>query len=104
MPIRVILGDDHELVRQGLKALLEREGFQVAGEAANGQEVIRMIPDIRPDVAILDVSMPLLNGIRLIFRRRSSPPILFRRGSARFFSLSEKENPQRKSLPSLALA
>ncbi len=63
MPIRVILGDDHELVRQGLKALLEREGFQVAGEAANGQEVIRMIPDIRPDVAILDVSMPLLNGI-----------------------------------------
>src|SRR5258708_35280461 len=63
MPIRVILGDDHELVRQGLKALLEREGFQVAGAAANGQEVIRIIPDIRPEVGILDVSLPHLNGI-----------------------------------------
>ena len=63
MPIRVVLADDHALVRQGLKALLEREGFQVAGEASNGQEAIRLVPSVRPDIAILDISMPILNGI-----------------------------------------
>jgi DNA-binding NarL/FixJ family response regulator len=63
MAIRVVLADDHELVRQGLKALLEREGFQVVGEASNGQEAVRLVPDVSPDVAILDISMPILNGL-----------------------------------------
>jgi len=63
MAIRVVLADDHELVRQGLKALLEREGFHVVGEASNGQEAVRLVPDVRPDVAILDISMPVLNGL-----------------------------------------
>src|SRR5258705_9636371 len=63
MPIRAVLADDHALVRQGLKALLEREGFQVAGEASDGQEAIRVVPSVRPDIAILDISMPILNGI-----------------------------------------
>lgn len=63
MTIRVFLADDHELVRQGLKALLEREGFQVVGEASNGQEALRLVPDARPDVAVLDISMPILNGV-----------------------------------------
>ncbi|HKN37060.1 MAG TPA: response regulator transcription factor [Terriglobales bacterium] len=63
MPIRVLLADDHAIVRQGLRALLEREGIQVAAEASNGHEVVRLVPSIRPDIAILDVSMPLLNGI-----------------------------------------
>jgi two-component system, NarL family, response regulator NreC len=63
MSIRVILADDHELVRQGLKALLEREGFSVVGEASNGQEAVRLVPKVHPDVAILDISMPNLNGV-----------------------------------------
>ena len=63
MPIRVVLADDHALVRQGLKALLEREGFQVVGEASDGQELIRLVANVRPEIAILDVSMPILNGI-----------------------------------------
>jgi two-component system response regulator NreC len=63
MPIRIVLADNHALVRQGLKALLEREGFQVAGEASDGQEVIRVVADVHPDIAILDISMPILNGI-----------------------------------------
>ncbi len=74
MPIRVVLADDHILVRQGLKALLEREGFQVAGEASDGQELIRMVPSLRPEVAIVDISMPVLNGLDAARElHRSSP-------------------------------
>jgi DNA-binding NarL/FixJ family response regulator len=63
VPIRVLLADNHSMVRQGLKALLEREGFQVVGEASDGQEALRLAPDVRADVAILDISMPILNGL-----------------------------------------
>jgi two-component system response regulator NreC len=63
MPIRIVLADNHVLVRQGLKALLEREGFQVAGEASDGQEVVRLVGSVHPDIAILDIGMPILNGI-----------------------------------------
>ncbi len=63
MPTRVILADDHALVRQGLKALLEREGFLVAGEASDGREAVRLVSTVQPDIAILDISMPLLNGL-----------------------------------------
>jgi DNA-binding NarL/FixJ family response regulator len=63
MPIRVLLADNHSLVRQGLKALLEREGFQVVGEASDGQEALHLAPEVRADVAILDISMPILNGL-----------------------------------------
>jgi two-component system response regulator NreC len=74
MPIRVVLADDHALVRQGLKALLEREGFQVAGEASDGQEVVRLVSNLRPDVAILDIGMPILNGIDAARELQKSSP------------------------------
>jgi two-component system response regulator NreC len=63
MPIRIVLADDHVLVRQGLKSLLEREHFQVMAEASDGQEAVRLIETHHPDIAILDISMPTLNGI-----------------------------------------
>jgi DNA-binding NarL/FixJ family response regulator len=63
MTTRLLIADDHTLVREGLKAFLERQGFQVACEASNGQEVLRMGAKTQPDVAILDISMPLLNGV-----------------------------------------
>jgi two-component system, NarL family, response regulator NreC len=63
MAVRVLLADDHEIVRQGLRVLLEREGFQVVGEAANGHEALKLCEANHPEVAILDVSMPLLNGV-----------------------------------------
>lgn len=63
MPLRVLLADDHQIVRQGLKALLEREGFDVAAEASDGLEAVRLARDLQPDVAVLDIAMPLLNGL-----------------------------------------
>jgi len=63
MSIRLLLADDHHLVRQSLRALLEREGFQVLADAADGREAVRLAEQLKPDVAILDVAMPVLNGL-----------------------------------------
>src|SRR5712692_3953247 len=66
MPIRVVLADDHVLVRQGLKSLLEREKFQVVAEASDGQDAVRLSESLHPDIAVLDISMPILNGIEAV--------------------------------------
>ncbi|HEV8441351.1 MAG TPA: response regulator transcription factor [Methylomirabilota bacterium] len=63
MSVRILLVDDHQLVREGLRALLEREQFQVVGEAADGHDAIKRAQALRPDVAVLDLSMPQLNGL-----------------------------------------
>jgi DNA-binding NarL/FixJ family response regulator len=63
MPIRIVLADDHVIVRQGLKFILEEEGFQVVGEASNGREIVRLAEKLVPEVAVLDGRMPLLNGV-----------------------------------------
>jgi DNA-binding NarL/FixJ family response regulator len=63
MPIQVLLADDHPIVRDGLRAILESEGFKVAGEASDGREAVELARKHCPDVAVLDLSMPLLNGI-----------------------------------------
>lgn len=63
MGISVLLADDHILVRQGLRSLLDRENLQVVAEASDGQEVIALAEAHHPDVAIMDISMPTLNGI-----------------------------------------
>jgi len=59
----VVLGDDHPLVRQGVRRLLEREEFDVLGEASDGLEVVGLAQHHRPDVVLLDLSMPVMNGI-----------------------------------------
>jgi two-component system, NarL family, response regulator NreC len=63
MPIHIVLADDHVVVRQGLRSLLERAEFEVIGEAGDGQEAIRLVEKLRPAVAVLDIAMPTLNGI-----------------------------------------
>jgi two-component system, NarL family, response regulator NreC len=63
MPLRILIADDHAIVRQGFRALLERAGFDVVGEAVDGHESVRLAGELRPDIALLDVSMPLLNGL-----------------------------------------
>src|SRR6266545_278025 len=57
MSIRIVLADDHQLIRQGVRALLERERFHVVGEAVD------QITALRPDVAVVDIGMPMLNGV-----------------------------------------
>jgi two-component system, NarL family, response regulator NreC len=74
MPIRVVLADDHVLVRQSLKSLLEREGIQVAGEASDGQELMTIMASVHPDVAVVDIGMPLMNGIEAVREVRKSSP------------------------------
>jgi DNA-binding NarL/FixJ family response regulator len=63
MPVQVLLADDHLIVRQGLRALLEREGFRVVGEAADGREAVQLSGKTHPDIAVLDLAMPSLNGL-----------------------------------------
>lgn len=64
--IRVILADDHPLTRQGLKAYLEREeNISLVGEAADGEEAWKLIEELKPDVALLDIRMPGMDGISL---------------------------------------
>jgi DNA-binding NarL/FixJ family response regulator len=63
MPLRILLADDHQIVRDGLKALLAREGLDVIGEAADGQEAVRLAFALAPDVVVIDLAMPLLNGL-----------------------------------------
>lgn len=61
--LRVVVAEDHKLVSEGLVALLRADGIDVVGEAADGREAVRLAEELDPDVVILDVSMPLLNGI-----------------------------------------
>lgn len=63
MAIRILLADDHSIVRQGLKALLNKEGLDVVAEAADGQQAVKLVQEYKPEVAVLDLSMPLLNGL-----------------------------------------
>jgi DNA-binding NarL/FixJ family response regulator len=78
MPLTVLLVDDEPLVRMGLRAVLEAQpGIEVAGEAADGAAVIPLVRRLRPDVVMMDVRMPLMDGIeatRAVLRSVDDPP------------------------------
>jgi DNA-binding NarL/FixJ family response regulator len=78
--LRIVLGDDHTLVRQGLRKILEeKREWEVVAEAGDGREAVRQALALRPDVMVLDIGMPLLNGIeatRQIVRRHSEIRVL----------------------------
>jgi DNA-binding NarL/FixJ family response regulator len=75
MTIRVLLADDHALMRAGLRALIkEMAGVEVAGEAEDGVEALRLMGELHPDVALVDVSMPRLNGLEVTMRAATDYP------------------------------
>jgi DNA-binding NarL/FixJ family response regulator len=74
-PVRVLIADDHEVVRQGVRALLEGQaGWVVCGEASTGREAVAKAVDLQPDIVVLDVSMPELNGLEATRQIRRAVP------------------------------
>jgi two-component system invasion response regulator UvrY len=87
MSIRILLADDHAVVRSGLRRLLEqRPGFEVVAEAETGEEAYQVFNEHRPDVAVMDLSMPGMGGLEAIRR------ILLRDAAARLLVFSMHEN------------
>ena len=75
MAIRILVADDHNVVRTGLRALLEsKSGWQVCAEASNGREAVDKAGKLKPDVAVLDIAMPLLNGVEATRQIRKLSP------------------------------
>jgi two-component system, NarL family, response regulator NreC len=74
MATRILLADDHSVVRQGVRMMLEREGFEIIGEAADGMEAVRLAEKTQPDVAVVDLSMPVMNGITAVGQIRKVSP------------------------------
>lgn len=75
MPFRILLADDHRVMRQGLKILLqELDGVEVVAEAGSGGEAVRLVERLKPDLVIMDVTMPQLNGLEATLRIRREHP------------------------------
>jgi len=74
-PLRILVADDHQVVRTGLRTLLEsKAGWRVCAEAANGREAVEKARELQPDVAVLDIGMPLLNGMEATRQIRKISP------------------------------
>ena len=75
MPIRILIADDHLIIRQGLRLILETEdGFELVGEAADGAEALRLCHELHPEVALMDLRMPGMDGLTAIERLRTELP------------------------------
>ena len=71
--IRIVIADDHSMIREGLKQLLELDGdILVVGEAGNGEECLEVIQQQKPDVVLLDINMPVMNGLKMLEILRKS--------------------------------
>ena len=70
MPSRILIVDDHEIVREGIRTLLARErpGWEICGEVASGREALEAVRQLHPDVVILDVTMPTMSGLEVASR------------------------------------
>jgi DNA-binding NarL/FixJ family response regulator len=74
-PLRILVADDHDIVRRGLRPLLESEdGWEVCGEAADGEQAVEMSGRMKPDVVVLDITMPLLDGVEATRQIRRQHP------------------------------
>ena len=73
-PIRLLLADDHRMLRESLRRAMEEHGFDVVGEAADGEEAVQLAERLRPDVVLMDVTMPVLDGVAATRRVRDQVP------------------------------
>ncbi len=73
-PVRILVADDHQIVRQGLRTILDREGFDIVGEAPDGREAVSWAVELQPDVVVLDIGMPVMTGIEAAAEIRKSVP------------------------------
>ena len=74
MKLRILLADDHEIVRQGVRTVLEGQpGWVVCGEARTGREAVAKAVELRPDIAVLDISMPRLYGMQALQQLKHHP-------------------------------
>jgi DNA-binding NarL/FixJ family response regulator len=74
VPIRLLLADDHRMLREGLRRSMTDAGFDVVGEASDGDEAVRMVDELRPDVVLMDVSMPDVDGVEATRQIRANVP------------------------------
>ena len=79
-PLRLLIADDHEIVRKGLRAILEQQpGWEIVGEARDGREAVALAKERKPDVLVVDISMPSLNGLeatRQMLRQNAETKVL----------------------------
>jgi len=74
-PVRILVADDHLIIRQGLRLILETEaGFELVGEAADGAEAVRLCAELRPDVVLMDLRMPGMDGLTAVERLQAEQP------------------------------
>src|SRR5439155_23988930 len=73
--VRVLIVDDHDLFRSGLRNLLEEEGVHIVGEAAEGQEALRIVRELTPDVVVMDRNMPGMSGVEATRHISSASPL-----------------------------
>ncbi|MBM3703447.1 MAG: response regulator [Actinobacteria bacterium] len=75
-PLRIVVAEDEALIRMDLVEMLAREGYEVIGEAANGEDAVRLVRECKPDIALFDVKMPIKDGITAAEELRGQVPIV----------------------------
>jgi response regulator NasT len=75
-PLRIVVAEDEALIRMDLVEMLAREGYEVIGEAANGEDAVRLVRERKPDIALFDVKMPIKDGITAAEELRGQVPIV----------------------------
>lgn len=87
--MRVVLADDHEIVRKGIRDIIAQHSpWTVCGEAANGEQAIDLVVGLRPDLVVLDLSMPVMNGLQAAAKIRLLVPV------TKILILSMHDSPQ----------